>query len=105
MNIGLDFDLTFTADEPFWRQFIANAHVAGHSVWIVTCRRDCDENREEVFGAEITNFPSSIAPRTGLKTYRHKFTSGSPKRWFMDKQGIKIDIWIDDQPETIINGK
>ncbi len=105
MNIALDWDLTFTADEPFWRKFIAMARESGHKVWIVTCRLDTEENWQDLMGHDYPISPVTVSDRTGLKSWQHKFTSHSPKRWFMEQQGIQIDIWIDDQPETIINGK
>ena len=105
MNIGLDFDGTFTADEPLWRNFIGDAQAVGHAVYIVTCRMDTDENREDVLGLDFgyTPPPSALVIRTGLPVWKHKFTSGSPKRWFLEQQGIHI--WIDDMPECVEHGR
>jgi hypothetical protein len=32
-------------------------------------------------------------------------TSGSGKRWYMEQEGIKVDVWVDDSPEAIIHGR
>lgn len=33
------------------------------------------------------------------------FTGLAPKKWFMENRGIKVDVWIDDDPACVINGK
>jgi hypothetical protein len=91
LNIALDYDETYTADPELWNYFINMATVRGHKVWCVTARRDTEENRE------IVCIP-------GLPRYRHKFTSHSAKEWFMAEQGIKIDIWVDDNVRAITEG-
>lgn len=109
MNIALDFDDTFTADEPFWKAFIERTEAAGHKVWIVTCRFCTDEMRADLYGIDEdripTLMPSAIIERTGLPVWRHKFTGMSAKRFYMEMSGIKIDIWIDDTPECVEHGR
>jgi len=107
MNIALDYDDTFTLDEPLWRTFIANAEAAGHRCYVVTCRCDTDENREEVFALGHSHAPpnSAVVVRTGLPVYRHHFTGLAAKDWYMRERGIVIDVWIDDQPSSIVNGR
>lgn len=107
MNIAIDWDDTFTLDEPFWRAFIASAEAAGHRVYLVTCRRDTSENRQEVFalGHDYTPPNSAVVVRTGLPVYRHHFTGMAAKQWYMQGHGIKIDVWIDDKPESVVNGR
>ena len=94
MKFGIDFDDTFTADPELWRAFIANAHERGHSCFVVTCRRDTDENRETV--AEFVG---------DLPRWRQLITGLSAKKWFCERQGIEIDVWIDDDPACVLNGK
>lgn len=94
LHFGIDFDGTFSADPELWRRFIALAESRGHRCYVVTCRRDTDENREDI-GPHVT----------GLPRYRHLFTGLSPKRWFCEQQCTRIDVWIDDQPESVINGR
>lgn len=103
MNIAIDFDDTFTADPDLWRSFIEDALNRGHLVYIVTCRMDNDENRAEVHGDCGPQIGDS--PITGLPRHRHYFTSMSPKRWFMLQRGVVIDIWIDDIPDCVENGR
>lgn len=93
MTIALDFDGTFTADPEFWMDFIRLTERRGHEVLIVSCRADDDENRE------------TIRNETGLQPWRIKLTSGSAKRYWMERTGWKIDVWIDDEPKNIENGK
>lgn len=94
-NIAIDFDDTFTADPDLWREFIRQAEARGHRVYIVTCRRDTEENR-----ADVVEVVGDALPR-----YRLKFTALSAKDWFMRQHGIVIDIWVDDCPESVANGR
>ena len=89
MKIALDYDGTYTADPALWDAFIASAKSRGHTVIIVSCRYDTPENREE------TLVPGCSAI----------LCNGSAKRWFCeDRRGCKFDIWIDDLPQTILEG-
>lgn len=92
MLVAIDFDDTYTADPELWDQFIDNCMARGHKVVMVTCRRDTADNREEC------NIPA-------LARFNHYFTGLSPKRWYMEHRGIKVDVWIDDMPETVKEGR
>lgn len=92
MNLALDFDDTYTKDPELWHEVIRLAELRGHRVYVVTCRRDTPENRE------IVRVPT-------LPPYRHYFTGLAPKRWYMQQQGIEIDVWIDDLPESVREGR
>ena len=89
MTIALDFDGTYDLDPALWDRFIDDAKSRGHKVWIVTCRRDTDENREtvKVGGCLVL------------------FTNLQAKKWTLEQRGLRVDIWIDDQPECIANGR
>lgn len=89
MNIALDYDQTYTADPAFWEKFIDLAREHGHKVWVFTCRRDTYENRE------IVAVPSCL-------TF---FTNLGSKKDFAEKAGMKVDVWIDDDPSCILYGK
>lgn len=91
MNIGLDFDGTYTANPELWDGLIELAAAHIDIVYVVTCRRDTPENREEV------HVP-------GIPRHRHVFTGLAAKKWFCEQRGIKIDVWIENDPETIIRG-
>ncbi len=89
LTIGLDWDQTISADVDFWFEFIDLAIKHGHKVLIVTCRRGDEEDVQEC--------RHHIAP-----TY---FTAGSSKSWYMEQEGVKIDIWVDDSPESVWQGR
>jgi hypothetical protein len=89
MNLGLDFDATYTKDPETWDDVIALFHSRGHKVHCVTCRRDTTENRK------IVKVPGVLVFFTGLR----------PKAEFMRKYGITIDVWSDDDPACVLHGK
>ena len=89
MRIAIDYDGTYTADRELWDRFIRDAKERGHSVLIVTSRRDTEENREEV---QTNGWPVI-------------FTDMAAKKHHMDARGVWIDVWIDDEPEYIIHGR
>lgn len=102
MNIAIDFDDTFTADPDLWRAFIKDAEARGHKCYIVTCRRDEEENRDDVHGPCGVQIGDS--PITGLPRHRHYFTSLRSKRRYLEHCGVLIDVWIDDIPDSVENG-
>jgi len=81
MKIALDYDQTYTADPPFWDQFIGLAHNYGHEVQIVT-KRGKDNQGELVHDVGV--------PVT--------YTNRAAKFKFAQDQGLHFDIWIDDSP-------
>jgi hypothetical protein len=89
MRIALDYDGTYTADPELWDLFIKQAVVRGHTVAVVTCRRNTDGNREDC----------RVPGRVTI------FTDLSSKQWFSESIGMKVDVWIDDDPACIIHGK
>lgn len=94
LTIAIDFDNTFTADPVMWSKFIRDARTAGHRVVCVTSRRQTTQNNtllDEMFkrhGIEIATW----------------FTSLASKTWYMQQVGVKVDIWIDDDPKTLVDG-
>lgn len=90
ITIGIDWDDTYTTDRWLWAMFCGLALDRGHRVWIVTARRNTEENREVVQGP-----PGVPVAFTGL----------TPKQWYMEeKLGVKVDVWIDNDPETLVRG-
>lgn len=83
MLIALDFDDTYTKDPDFWDDFICNAKNRNHKVICVTMR--FEEEGKEVF--------KTIGKRCDII-----FTERQAKEKFLNKMGIKPDIWIDDSP-------
>ena len=92
MNISLDYDDTYTRDPVFWDTVVGNAMMRGHIVYVVTLRTP-----EQ--GVDVLN---SIGKLVGAhKVY---FTSMQSKKNYMWKQGVRIDVWIDDMPDCIVRG-
>lgn len=80
--IALDYDGTFTADPPLWRNFIALCQRRGHKVVCVTMRYE----REAV-----DNMPAPVI-----------YTGRKAKIPFMQALGRHVDIWIDDMPHFVV---
>lgn len=93
LNISLDYDDTFTSHPFFWKLFIAMAAAIGHRVFIVSCRAVTAENFSDIEAA------------TGLPKPRIVLTEYMSKRRVCEARGLKIDIWIDDTPDSVENGR
>lgn len=92
MNIGLDFDDTYTRDPAGWDEFIRYFHSRGHRIYCVTFR--FPEQSQQVY--------DSIGKVIG--NYNCHFTAYTAKRKYMQSKNIMIDVWIDDMPILIDNG-
>lgn len=89
LTIAIDFDDCYTADPELWDAFISHARERGHRVICCTCRRETMDN---VHDCDVP----------GVLTH---FTGGSPKRWYLEQRGIFVDIFIDDHPECVKEGR
>ena len=90
LNIALDFDNTYTADNVLWDAFINLAVSLGHKVYIVTMR--CPTN-------------DTIPIRLPDNLCGIFYCNGNPKRSYCnDVFGVEFNIWIDDHPEGIHMG-
>ena len=89
LNIAIDYDHTWSADPVAFKAIYFLLASAGHNPMIVTGRHEDDE----------AIVPEHRPP--GLIWY----TGRAPKREFMAKAGIQIDIWIDDAPESIVDAQ
>lgn len=94
MLIAIDFDDTLTADPELWRRFIEQAKAFGHRVICITARRETDDNVDEIEDWMVMH-------GTVLPVY---FTSLQSKVQFAEDRGLKVDIWIDDNPRACANG-
>ena len=92
MNIGLDFDDTYTRDPEGWNEFIYNFTSRGHTIYCTTFR--FPEQSQQVY--------DSIGKVIGNDNCH--FTAYTAKRQYMQSKGIMIDVWIDDQPILIDAG-
>ena len=91
MNIGLDFDDTFTRDPIGWTAVVNLLASRGHSVFLVTWR-----NEEEAIEVtcEMDYWQVSVE---GIYA-----TDRKAKETFMFSKGIRIDVWVDDNPRAVI---
>ncbi len=87
MNISVDYDGTITSDEPTFFKMMQLFKKAGHKVYIVTMRYPSETN------ALLQDWVRYV---DGIY-----FTGRRAKKPFMEQLGIKIDIWIDDNPNAI----
>ena len=92
MNIGLDFDDTYTRDPEGWDEFIRYFTSRGHVIYCTTFR--FPEQSQQVY--------DTIGRVIGYDNCY--FTSYQAKRPFMQSKGIMIDVWIDDMPILIDSG-
>ncbi len=86
MLFALDYDGTFDKNPDFWLDFIEKATEYRIVVVIVTARPK--DQIEDIVAAVPWNMPIYA---TGL----------TPKRAYMEEQGLQVDVWIDDWPEWI----
>jgi acid phosphatase class B len=94
INIGLDYDGTYTADPTLWDRFIDMAYLLGHEVYLVTSRPA--EESDEVYKA--------LADKIPVRNFF--YTGGIAKEdYVQNADNIKIDIWIDNEPEFITENK
>jgi len=81
MLIGLDYDGTITLHRSFWIAVYYLARAVGVEIIVVTMRYE-----EE----QIKDFPAMIY-----------YTGRKAKKPWCEKNGLKVDVWIDDNPHWI----
>lgn len=83
MLIAIDYDGTYTADPRMWEAFIVGTNHLGHEIVICTGRA----------------FPPNheFAPWVTVHC-----TAGQAKRDYLATLGIHPDVWIDDDPQSIL---
>lgn len=89
MNIGLDYDDTYTRDPDMWNRVIAHMRGRNHKVYVVTWRSESESMEIYTY---LTTRVDGIYP-----------TNRKAKEKFMYAQGIRIDVWIDDNPSAILH--
>jgi hypothetical protein len=94
MNISIDYDDTYTKDPLLWNWFAQQALDRGHKVYCVSARSTQHMDDPKMTIGRIISAENCFG--TGLR----------PKRKFMNEvQKIKIDVWIDDMPEMIVESE
>lgn len=94
LTIALDYDMTFTADPVLWSEFARNARKAGHKVLIVTARLNTPENTDDI-NAQLDHYQCQMPII---------MTSLASKINYCEAAGIHVDIWIDDDPVSLVRG-
>lgn len=86
--VAVDYDDTISHHDTAWLKILKAFELTGYHVIIVTYRQP-------------TAYPEDLQ---FLKDagYRVYFTSQQSKRQYMLSIGVKVDIWVDDTPESII---
>lgn len=90
MQIALDYDGTVTEDPEGWADVVGLLRQRGHQIVIVTFRKPEEETADLRWFAGVNLLPIL-------------FTARNPKKAWCEERGIKIDVWIDDEPSLIIN--
>jgi hypothetical protein len=83
---ALDFDGTFTLNPRYWQNWILQAKAWNHIVHVVTYRQP----------GHPLEF--DFAP-LGVQVH---YTDHMGKKKYMESQGIKIDVFVDDRPEVCV---
>lgn len=89
MIISIDYDCTYTRDKILWDSFIQQAKARGHTVYCVTARNPKYDSPEVI--NDLKHLVDHIF-----------FTAGTPKEAFMLRQGICVQVWIDDDVRAIL---
>lgn len=89
MIIAYDFDETYNKYPSFFDDVLDVALSWGHTVILATYRHPV-EDYDPLFERLET---------LGVKIY---CTDGKAKKPWLEERGIKVDIWIDDNPKSII---
>lgn len=96
MNIAIDMDGTADAlPIPAMRIIVESLRLSGCNVYLVTSRHDRDKDVAIEFSESI-----------GIPRQFVVCTNGIAKKYYcLDLRGVRIDIWFDDDPASIVNGK
>lgn len=86
--VSIDFDETFSTNQIAWLKVINVLKSSGFKVICCTSRY-YSESPEEL----------DILKNNDVKCY---FTCGEPKEEYLLKKGVKVNIWIDDNPSAIL---
>ncbi|MEN9503598.1 MAG: hypothetical protein RI964_2883 [Pseudomonadota bacterium] len=82
--IAIDFDNTITADIAFYQTLIRAYQAQGWQPVVCTVRDDLPENLQEI---------QTKLHDLNIPVYT---TNGKKKRAYMQRQGVRVGLWIDD---------
>lgn len=87
MLIAIDYDKTWTADPALFKKFVKNLVDSGHKCICVTSRTsDTPDN-------ELANSIGKYMPVV--------YAGNASKRKAAERKRYFVNIWIDDNPETV----
>lgn len=86
MTFGIDFDGTFAAAPDLFRIFVERGRRMGHDFVLVT-------QRTEDFRQGVEDVCGSLLPIV--------YAGGMTKRAAAARKGWKVDVWIDDNPQSV----
>ena len=87
--IGIDFDETISDKPSTWLNIMLLLERAGYHVVVVTWRAPNEWPEDLQFLVD--------------KGFKVHYTSRQAKEVYMASKGIKVSIWIDDNPFAILN--
>lgn len=88
---ALDYDKTFTLNPEYWKQVMDLGQRNGIEHIIVTARRDTLDNR-------------AILERAIPDGVEIVYCDLKSKIDVCAQRGLKVDVWIDDDPVTLVRG-
>lgn len=91
MIIALDFDDTYTRDPDTWDKFVLLMQDAGHTIVCVTMRTEAEGQQVRKSIGRLVDSDHCF------------FTSRQAKKPFMERLGVNINVWIDDNPFWILH--
>lgn len=87
--VAFDFDETISDNEMAWLLVMRLLESKGYHCIVVTWRAP-------------TQYPEDLQFLVD-KGYKVYYTSRQAKELYMQRLGIKVDIWVDDNPFAILN--
>lgn len=98
LTIAIDYDGTLDRIGYALSPFVERCREAGWRVLVVSSRMcECTPDGKCENCSDLKAAAEYVGPVI--------LTSGVAKKWFLEQRGIKVDIWIDDEPESILQGK
>lgn len=93
MTLSIDFDRTFAAEPELWGDFAHDAVEKGNTVVMISRREDTPENQQIIADAlgEYAQFFSQVL-LIGTDTLKDDAARAA---------GLKVDVWVDDSPQTV----
>lgn len=90
-KIAFDYDGTISEDFEGWREVMSFMKDRGHEVFVVTFRDERYDSNDDL----------QFLYEDGYDIY---WTRGVAKKWWCEQFGPgKVDVWIDDKPQAILN--